>query len=80
MINFTAENIVPTILAFNYHKSDEIWRFHIQGCELNICDGVLGYVHPVVGWFQVYDFNGSDPRGGTAQENIQWVLDEYGTK
>jgi len=80
MINFTAQNIVPTILAFNYHKSDEIWRFHIQGCEFNICDGVLGYIHPVVGWFQVYDFNGSDPRGGTAEENIQWVLDEYGNE
>lgn len=76
----TAKQLVNTILAFNFDKTDEVSRWSLQGCEFNICDGVLGYIHPVVGWFQVYDFNGSDPRGGTAEENIQWVLDEYGNE
>ena len=74
----TATQLVKTILAFNFHKTDEVSTWTLQGCEFNICDGVLGYVHPVLGWWQVYDFNGSDPRGGTAVENIQWTLDEYG--
>ena len=76
MINFTAENIVPTIYAFNYHKSDEVWSFHIQGCEFNIHDGILGYVHPTLGWLMVASFN-YDVKQDII-DSIQWVLDEYG--
>ena len=76
----TAKQLVNTIRAFNFDKTDEVSRWSLQGCEFTLSDGLIGYIHPVHGWFQVYDFNGSDPRGGTAEENIQWVLDEYGNE
>ena len=76
----TAKQLVNTILAFNFDKTDEISRWILQGCEFTLSHGLIGYVSPVNGWFQVYDFNGADPRGGTAVENIQWILDEYGNE
>ena len=76
----TAKQLVNTIRAFNFDKTDEVSRWSLQGCEFTLSHGLIGYVSPVNGWFQVYDFNGSDPRGGTAVENIQWILDEYGNE
>jgi len=77
----TAKQLVNTILAFNFDKTDEISEWRVQGCRFSLSHGEIGHNHPTIGWYLVYDFNGS-PRsqGGTAQENIQWVLDEYGTK
>ena len=72
----TAKQLVNTI----QDNFDENSRWSLQGCEFNICDGILGYVHPVVGWFQVWDFKGRFNQGGTAQESIQWVLNEYGNE
>jgi hypothetical protein len=76
----TAKQLINTIRAFNFDKTDEVSRWSLQGCEFTLSDGLIGHNHPTLGWYLVYDFNGSDPRGGTATENIQWVLDEYGTK
>jgi|TARA_R100000081_G_scaffold51778_1_gene25047 hypothetical protein len=76
----TAKQLVNTIRAFNFDKTDEVSRWSLQGCEFTLSHGLIGYVSPFNGWFQVYDFNGSDPRGGTAVENIQWILDEYGNE
>jgi hypothetical protein len=76
----TAKQLVNTIYAFNFDKTDEVSRWYCQGCEFTLSHGLIGYIHPYHGWLQTYDFNGSDPRGGTAVENIQWVLDEYGNE
>jgi len=76
----TAKQLINTIRAFNFDKTDEVSRWSLQGCEFTLSHGEIGHNHPTLGWYLVYDFNGSDPRGGTATENIQWVLDEYGTK
>ena len=77
-IKFTAQNIVPTIKAFGYHKSDKLWRFHIGGLEFNIDDGVVGFIHPTVGWIEVHDFVNTDDVH--AIPSIQWVVDTYGNK
>ena len=76
----TAKQLVNTILAFNFDKTDEISEWYVQGCRFSLSHGQIGHNHPTLGWYLVYDFNGSDPRGGTARENIQWVLDEYGNE
>lgn len=76
----TAKQLVKTILAFNFDKTDEVSRWRVQGCEFSLSHGQIGHIHPVHGWYLVYDFNGGSNQGGTAQENIQWVLDEYGNE
>ena len=77
-INFTAQLIVPTIKAFGYHKSDELWSFHIDGLEFNIDNGVVGFIHPVAGWTKVHDFVNDDHRHAIPM--IQWAVDTYGNK
>jgi hypothetical protein len=76
----SAKQLVNTITSFNFDKTDEISQWSLQGCRFSLSHGQIGHNHPSVGWYLVYDFNGSDRRGGTAQENIQWVLDEYGNE
>ena len=76
----TAKQLVRTIFAFNFDKTDEVSRWSVQGCEFTLSDGQIGHNHPTLGWYLVYDFNGGSNQGGTAQENIQWVLDEYGNE
>ena len=54
---------------------DDVIELRFKGCEFNIHDGILGYVHPTIGWFMVASFD--DDRKDII-ESIQWVLDEYG--
>ena len=56
---------------------DDITELIYRGCRFNIHDGILGYVHPTIGWFMVATFNYDDKQD--IIESIQWVLDEYGT-
>ena len=76
-IIWTAESIVQYIKAFNLDKTvGKLWYFHIDGLEFNIDDGVVGVIHPTVGWVEVHDFQtGFDE---DAVPNIQWVVDTYG--
>ena len=72
----SATHLYNHSLAFDYDKTDEIIELHFQGCKFNIHDGILGFVHPVIGWFAVVDFKHDCKQD--AIESIQWVLDEYG--
>ena len=54
---------------------DDAIELRFRGCKFNIHDGILGYVHPTIGWFRVASFD--DDRKDSI-ESIQWVLDEYG--
>ena len=72
----SATHLYNHSLTFDYDSTDEIIELHFQGCKFNIHDGILGFVHPVIGWFAVVDFNHDCKQD--AIESIQWVLDEYG--
>ena len=74
-INFTPQNIVPTIKAFGYHQSPKLWSFHIGSLEFTIDDGTIGFVSPV-GWFEVHNFRTASDTEAVA--SIQWVIDTYG--
>jgi hypothetical protein len=73
----TATQLIKTITAFNFHKTDEVSEWSLQGCKFKLWKGVLGYVEPVHGWFPIYNFNGYDPLK-TAVERIERVLNECG--
>ena len=55
---------------------DDVTELIYQGCTFNIHDGILGFVHPIIGWFFVASFNYDNEQD--IIESIQWVLDEYG--
>lgn len=74
----TAKQLVNTILAFNYDKTDEASRWSLQGCEFTLSHGQIGHNHPTLGWYLVHDFINYSILD--AVENIQWVLDEYGNE
>jgi len=76
----TVKQLVNTIRAFNFDKTDESSKWSLQGCEFTLSHGEIGHNHPTLGWYLVYDFNSFDPRNGTAEENIQEVLEEYGNE
>jgi len=74
----SATHLYKHSLTFGYNEWDgEILELHFQGCKFNIHDGILGYVHPTIGWFAVVDFERDCKED--AIDSIQWVLDEYGT-
>ena len=75
----SATHLYNHIKTFNLDKAlhPTVEELQFQGCEFNIHDGILGYVHPTVGWFMVATFNYDDKQD--IIESIQWVLDEYGT-
>ena len=73
----SATHLYNHSLTFGYNQWDgEILELHFQGCKFNIHDGILGFVHPTIGWFAVVDFEHDCKQD--AIESIQWVLDEYG--
>lgn len=79
-IIWTAESMVKHIKVFNLDKTvrRRLLYFHIDGLEFNIGDGVLGFIHPKVGWIEVHDFKtGFDV---DAVPNVQWVVDTYAPK
>ena len=74
----SATHLYNHSLTFGYNEWDgEILELQFQGCKFNIHDGILGFVHPVIGWFAVVDFDRDCKED--AIRSIQWVLDEYGT-
>ena len=72
----SATHLYNHSLTFDYDRTDEIVELQFQGCKFNIHDGILGFVHPTIGWFAVVDFNHDCKED--AIKSIQWVLDEYG--
>jgi len=73
----SATHLYNHSLTFGYNEWDgEILELQFQGCKFNIHDGILGFVHPVIGWFAVVDFDRDSKED--AIRSIQWVLDEYG--
>ena len=74
----SATHLYNHSLTFGYNEWDgEILELQFQGCKFNIHDGILGFVHPVIGWFAVVDFDRDCKED--AIRSIQWVLDEYGS-
>ena len=74
----SATHLYNHIKTFNLDKAlhPKVEEIQFQGCEFNIHDGILGFVHPVIGWFMVATFNYDSKQD--IIESIQWVLDEYG--
>ena len=73
----SATHLYKHSLTFGYNEWDgEILELQFQGCKFNIHDGILGFVHPTIGWFAVVDFDRDCKED--AIRSIQWVLDEYG--
>ena len=73
----SATHLYKHSLTFGYNEWDgEILELQFQGCKFNIHDGILGFVHPTIGWFAVVDFDRDCEED--AIRSIQWVLDEYG--
>tara|TARA_R100000030_G_scaffold3052_1_gene2334 strand:+ start:196 stop:612 length:417 start_codon:yes stop_codon:yes gene_type:complete len=74
----SATHLYNHIKTFNLDKAlhPKVEEFQFQGCDFNIHDGILGFVHPTIGWFMVATFNYDNKQD--IIESIQWVLDEYG--